>query len=206
MQVDEIIPLVFPLEYLKITKKEIQLTEDPKIMDKLIQVKNRIANLQNVYSNVYLYSNLCGNGKTMWATMIAHTWVRQTGKNAFFVKDEDLNRLANKLDSFKNADAIYTLEKLCEVPFLVIDDIGTLSLTRQNSILYHKLIDRRMISKKPTLYTSNLDENALKSQLNTKLASRIWGSSYRIEFMAPDLRRLIIEENNPFTGGGTDAY
>ena len=142
----------------------------------------------------------------MWATIIAHAWVRQTGKNAFFVKDEDLNRLANKLDSFKNSDAVYTLEKLCDVPFLVIDDIGTFALTRQNSILYHKLIDKRMISQKPTLYTSNLDENALKTQLNTKLASRIWGSSYRIKFTAPDIRRVLIEKHNPFIGGDRDAY
>ena len=44
---DEIIPLVFPLEYLRITKKEIQKTEDKNKMNKLIQVKSRVSNLQN---------------------------------------------------------------------------------------------------------------------------------------------------------------
>lgn len=195
----ESITLTFPIEYLNLKKKDIQPTEDESTLNKLFNLVKNIHKLDKNYTNIYLYSNNCGNGKTMWATIIAQSYVYQTGKKAFFIKDEDISRLASDLNSFNNnLNASYVLSKLIEVPLLVIDDIGTLQLSRQSSIVYHKLIDSRMIKKNPTIYTSNLDKLGLQQQLNIKLASRIWNTSYTINFKAIDVRQFITDENNPF--------
>lgn len=192
------IPLVFPKEYLTIKRNEIKLTEDKKVMDKLFSLADNINKVDEVYTNIYLHSKKCGNGKTMWATIIAHKYVYLTGKRAYFVKDEDLHKLAIQLNSFNNYDAVETLNKMLEVPLLVIDDLGTLELNRTSSSLFHKLIDTRFIKKNPTIYTSNLNESGLITQLSIKLASRIWNTSYILELTAPDLRKLIMEKNNIF--------
>lgn len=191
-----IIPVVFNKNYLNIKRSDIKDTESDSVMNQLKNITRNIPIVDETYTNIYLYSNNCGNGKTMWASLIAHSYVRKTGKRAYFVKDEDLHRLASQLNSFNNEEIIYTLDKLCEVPLLVIDDIGTLDLNRNSSMLYHKLIDARLVNKLPTIYTSNLNEKGLQSQLTIKLASRIWSSSIKIEFNSLDIRQIV--NNNPF--------
>lgn len=72
-------------------------------------------------------------------------------------------------------DAGDRIEAICDTEFLIIDDLGSSSMTDwQKEVLFH-LVDLRYTTNKPTLITSNLTYNKLKETFHERFASRVYG-------------------------------
>jgi DNA replication protein DnaC len=54
----------------------------------------------------------------------------------------------------------------------------------------YSIINDRMMSKKPTIISTNLNSEDLEKRYSAQIASRLLGSYQRVAFVGEDIRRL----------------
>lgn len=123
------------------------------------EVFNKVYDCAYNEESLYLHGQM-GTGKTYLACCAVNHFAEK-GKTAAFVVWSDLiSKLVMQIGdaSYKN-----TVNMLCYVDFLVIDDIGSEKVTEWNrdEILFN-ILNRRMNAKKCTWLTSNLDLETLE--------------------------------------------
>ena len=111
---------------------------------------------------LYIYSRMKGAGKTTLASCICNELMYQKAIRTRFVNASSL------IDISQTSDA----KLLYECKFLVIDDLGQKHLGNDwlEDILY-KVLDERMVNKRMTLITSNVEIKALP--FNERITDRI---------------------------------
>jgi len=108
-----------------------------------------------------------GTGKTFLAALIAKAFIG-AGKSVIFGDmPELLDELRRTFDS-KDISEAELLGQYCECDLLIMDDVGAGQLTAWKVGTTYKIINRRYNANKPTIVTSNLDFDGLKSQLKVK--------------------------------------
>lgn len=112
--------------------------------------------------SVYLYGNM-GTGKTYLAAGACNDHARRKERVAFIHYPSFCTRMAGSVYENEYAREV---EKLKNVKFLVIDDIGAENVTEWNrdSILL-PILNARFDGKLPTWFTSNCDLASLKIHL-----------------------------------------
>lgn len=176
---------------------------------------NRIFNPRNHVEkrlSLYLYSKNPGTGKTVSASSLVHTYIiksyfksLQSGNTpelmpAFFL---DANYWQTKYNEATRPhvpreiaeDAFhvyYTLKKKAEAaPLLAIDDLAVRSITEGHRTDLHELINNRITSNLPTIYTSNLHPEELDDVFGERrLADRIKDKTMVITFKGESNRKL----------------
>lgn len=146
--------------------------------------------------SLVIYSDNVGNGKTLWAKTILQTVIAElctdfdlTVPPGKFVRYAQLAFELSSFSSFENdRDKFAEIEELATVPLLVIDDLGTGAITKTGYPLLYNLIDMRLSSGRPTIYTTNLAEEEIARILGDRLASRIYDNANVIEFVAGGVR------------------
>lgn len=90
----------------------------------------------------------------------------------------------------------YELGRLCKVPLLLLDDLGTEKLSEWTEEATYRLLNERYNECLPLIVTTNLLVRAsaagapdLVSRLGERLASRVAQASTVVTFDGPDLRR-----------------
>lgn len=109
--------------------------------------------------NMYIWSHMCGSGKTMVACAIANE-LKDRGYRILFTtpsKMLDMMRATFQKESKKSTDDIQKGLKDCDL--LVIDDFGTenKSESRWSDSVIYECVNNRYLLKKPILITSNFD-------------------------------------------------
>lgn len=140
--------------------------------------------------SLYLYSTMTGTGKTTTACALINEYIKRRftyyvrkGASipptlALFVDVNDIQRrynLATMTDSKDDLSAIKNeLERMSNVEFLVMDDVGVRSdATQSFRALVHAVINKRLTEQKPTVYTSNIGIDSLKNVFDARLADRV---------------------------------
>ena len=119
--------------------------------------KNQIEELNSLRfierkENVVFYGN-SGVGKTHLATAIGVTAAKNR-QSTYFLKCADLMASLHKA---KLEDRLNDkLKKLCSYKVLIIDELGYLPITKEDSKLFFQLIDRRY-EKFSTIITTNIN-------------------------------------------------
>jgi DNA replication protein DnaC len=87
------------------------------------------------------------------------------------------------------ADTTESYQQMIECDLLVIDDLGTeLPNAFTISILYN-LINSRLLTRKPTIISTNLSINEIKETYSPRIASRLIGSYVGKQFLGTDIRQ-----------------
>lgn len=86
------------------------------------------------------------------------------------------------------------LRRLCRVPLLLLDDLGSAKATEWTEEVTYRLINERYNACRPTIYTSNLPARAngapdLSSALGERIVSRISQDTTVVAMTGPDRRR-----------------
>ena len=71
---------------------------------------------------------------------------------------------------------------------LIIDDLGSESSTKNDPANLFDVINTRMISGKPIIFSTNFDESMLEEMYGSRIFSRIVGNSRIYEIFGEDLR------------------
>lgn len=138
-------------------------------LDKVEPVDDNISNLmlecydildEKRYKGLYIYGDL-GVGKTYMCMALANSLANKQKKVAFVKVNFFVNEM-RKLISINNEEYDKTLKSLKTVDYLILDDIGSESVSAysRDDLLFN-ILDYRMEYKLTTIFTSNLSKDAL---------------------------------------------
>lgn len=172
-------------------KTKVDATE----IDKILSIKTNLSQFVEEGRNVLLQSSKCGNGKTSWGIRLLQKQIELNYKGsfgswppAFFVYTPGLLLEARKSISSKNSN-FETLQLCIENSALVMfDDIGCIPLKDYDLLILSTLIENRLLKGLSSIYTTNLQGEALKEVLGERLFDRISRLSEVITLKAESLR------------------
>ena len=88
----------------------------------------------------------------------------------------------------RGEDKQYTLNLLKGCDLLILDDIGTEFVTQFTTATLHDIINTRLLTRRPTIISTNLSIDGLKSKYDERITSRISGNYTRVQFVGSDIR------------------
>lgn len=170
---------------------------DREAFIRLKEIEKNIEQWVNFGNNLYLYSHVCGNGKTCWSIRLLQSylesiWYKSDLKcRALFINvPRFLIALKNSIS--QQDDYITHIKENIQTADLVVwDDIAIKTATTYEMENLLSIIDYRLNSGKSNIYTSNLFGKELSESLGDRLYSRIINLSEVIEFVGQDKRGLI---------------
>lgn len=138
--------------------------------------------------NIFYFCGNVGTGKTYFCAAW-YNYLLEQGKH---VRAFNEYKLFGHLRAViqKNWDPMVELEKVCDSPYLILDDMGSSSMTDWQKDMLFEFINMRVDSALPTLITSNLTRKNIKETFHERLESRIYSAKNTIvELNGEDRRR-----------------
>ncbi|MBO5408537.1 MAG: ATP-binding protein [Clostridia bacterium] len=135
-----------------------------------------------------LFTGPTGTGKTFLSSCIAKEFLDQ----GFFVFYLSATRISNLLDDAKfrrdDARSMEYVELISECDLLILDDLGTEYAFGYPQSQLFDLLERRMISGKRTVISTNMNLDELNEKYSPRFVSRILGNYEVFVFKGKDLR------------------
>ena len=159
-------------------------------------LKKHIREFVSNGNNLLIYSQYCGNGKTSWAARLLVSYIESIWyKNCVERKALFINVPRFLYDCKRNiSQNVEGFSQLCEdinnVDLVVWDDIGAGNITGYEHQILLQSIDFRLNNNLSNIFTANMKENEIYSNLGERLGSRVWGCSKKIKFVDTDKRGL----------------
>lgn len=125
-----------------------------------------------------------GLGKTHLACAIAN----QVMKDGYTVMYSSSQSLFSKIEQARFTDED-VISDILNCDLFILDDMGAESMTNYSLSVLYNIVNTRMISKKPCIYTSNLTtQAALQKRYGEKISSRLLGTCDTFFFVGNDIR------------------
>ena len=134
-----------------------------------------------------LFMGHTGLGKTHLALAIADA-VLEGGHDVLYTSAAALAaQLGREHFDYSNNDE--WLAACQEADLLILDDLGTESITPLTISVLYELINTRMLTHRPTIYTTNItDQSVFMARYTEKVASRMLGGCKMFKFFGSDQR------------------
>ena len=169
-------------------------SQDLKVYTQLKEIGETIITHVNEGTNLYLYSENFGNGKTTWAIKLMlkyfnKVWLGNGFKRrGIFIHVPTL--ISKVKEGFTYTDQYFDVLKhdLVTVDLVIWDDIAASKLSDFDHSLLLTFIDQRLLNEKANIFTGNLDKQAIIIALGNRLASRVWNESTKLHYKGSDLR------------------
>lgn len=169
---------------------------DLEAFEKLNTIAKNVVQFINDGENLYIHSQICGNGKTSWALRIMQCYVDKIwAKSALTCRVLFIHvpkfLLALKDDISSKSDYVkHIKENVSQCDLVVWDEVGVKSLTPFEHEHILNLVNMRIELGKSNIYTSNLSNEELHNAIGDRLYSRIVNNSHEIELKGSDKRVL----------------
>jgi len=125
-----------------------------------------------------------GLGKTHLACAIANV-VMASGYTVMYSSSQSL---FSKIEQARFTDED-VISDILSCDLFILDDLGAESMTNYSLSVLYNIVNTRMISKKPCIYTSNItSQAALQKRYGEKISSRLLGSCDTFFFVGDDIR------------------
>jgi DNA replication protein DnaC len=160
----------------------------------LIHALNQAQHFARARSGWLLLIGGYGCGKTHLAAAVAHAVVAQGVRTLFLTVPDLLDWLRY---SYDDPEATYEqrFEEIRNVPFLVLDDLGTQNATSWAQEKLFQIINHRYLTRLPTVVTSNVDMEELDGRMRSRLQDPDLVTVVRI--FAPDYRSPTRDTTHP---------
>lgn len=159
----------------------------------LNSIGTNIVNFVQHGSNLYIFSNVPGNGKTTWSAKLMLKYFHNIWENncynerGLFISTTDF-LLNVRLFGYKDNTIQTLFNKIKTLDLVIWDDIGVGQLTGQDLDLLYSLINYRVQNGLSNIFTGNLGGEQLFEILGERLFSRVWNDSIIVELMGDDRR------------------
>lgn len=156
-------------------------------MEKLLHYCENYAKKFSSKSPNLLFMGHTGLGKTHLALAIADA-VLGGGHDVLYTSAAALAaRLGREHFDFDSGDE--WLNACQEADLLILDDLGTEYITPLTISVLYELINTRMLTERPTIYTTNItDQSVFVARYTEKVASRMLGGCKMFKFFGTDQR------------------
>ncbi len=157
-------------------------------MGKILDGCLRYAQSFKPNSRSLLFTGTAGLGKTHLALAIADSVLDQ-GFDVLYTSSAALvAQLAR--EHFEHDEDTEWLTACQNADLLILDDLGTEYVNALTISVLYELVNTRMLCRRPTIYTSNITDDAvLEARYTEKVSSRILGSCKVLRFYGADQRR-----------------
>lgn len=134
-----------------------------------------------------LFSGATGLGKTFLSACIA----RQVAESGHSVVYATAGKLFSDYEAvkFERAEP-ESLRDYRDCDLLIIDDLGTEMTTQFVTAALYEIVNSRLLERKATVISTNLNEQDLEARYGGQIASRLLGSYRVLYFLGDDIRRL----------------
>lgn len=141
-------------------------------------------------SGSLLFTGGTGLGKTFLSGCIArcvadngHSVVYDTAIHLF--SDFEAVKFGENTEHARRQTQKYTA---CDL--LIIDDLGTEMVTQFTVSVLYQVINSRLMERKPTILSTNMSPEEIRSRYSPQIASRILGTYQVMQFLGTDIRML----------------
>ncbi len=133
-----------------------------------------------------LFSGATGLGKTFLSGCVA----RQVSENGYSVVYVTAGKLFSDFEAvkFERAEA-GSLRDYRDCELLIVDDLGTEMTTEFVKASLYELVNTRLLERRTSLISTNLNEDNLEARYGGQIASRLLGGYRVIYFLGDDIRR-----------------
>ncbi len=148
---------------------------------------NYANNFEHHNKNLFFYGSP-GLGKTFLSNAIAKD-VLEKGKIVLYQTASDLIDFIrnNKFDQ-NHQEENPLLERIFESDLLIIDDLGTEYLTEFAKMELYNVINKRLLTERKMIISTNLSLRELQEKYPNRLTSRILGNFELYKFYGEDIR------------------
>ncbi len=88
----------------------------------------------------------------------------------------------------RGEDKQYTLNLLKSCDLLILDDLGTEFITQFSIASLYDIINTRILTRRPTIISTNFNIEGLKKKYDDRITSRLSGNYVRYQFVGSDVR------------------
>ncbi|AWK50249.1 DNA replication protein DnaC [Clostridium beijerinckii] len=154
-------------------------------------LKDYIPNFSKIGTNLLLYGNP-GSGKTYLSYCISKAILDMGYLVIYKTSDELINNLRDI--RFNNDSTLESLILECDL--LIIDDLGAEHLNEFSITELFNVINKRILSNKKMLISTNLTLPGITKQYSERIASRLIGEFKLCKFYSEDIRiKKNLEKN-----------
>lgn len=158
-------------------------------MQKILGFTKNYAEKFNLNAENILMSGSTGLGKTHLSLAVANKVI---GKGFNVIYDSALNAVYNTdKERYSGGD---TLEAILDADLLILDDLGTEQETKSSVPTIYNIINTRIVRKKPTVISTNLESNEISRRYGARVMSRLMGNYIQLHFSGSDVRLQIRRE------------
>ena len=156
-------------------------------MAQLLEFCRKYAEKFSSQSRNLLFMGTAGLGKTHLALAIADA-VLDGGHDVLYTSSAALMTRLGREQFDRDADEEW-LTACKEADLLILDDLGTEFLSAVTISALYELINTRMPTHRPTIYTTNItDQQVFITRYTEKVASRMLGNCKMFKFFGTDQR------------------
>lgn len=133
----------------------------------------------------------CGTGKTFFMLSTIHALLEHAKLPLWYVFFVKAKTLSDRIDQeYRQYGTTKTVIDQClEAPYLFIDDFGVQARTERMERDFYEICDVRLADQRPTMFSTNLSEENLKSVFGARIYSRL-KQCHRLDFNGKDLRGM----------------
>lgn len=157
--------------------------------EKILQQCRYYAQSFNSHSPSLMFMGGTGLGKTHLSLAIANVAIN---KGYSVVYGSSFNILSDlKNESFgKTDDLNYNEYDVISADLLIIDDLGTEYRNQYNIACLYNIINTRILKKRPTVISTNVDFDDLSESYDQRITSRIAGEYSTLTLEGNDIRYI----------------
>lgn len=137
-------------------------------------------------SNILMMGNT-GLGKTHLSLAIAKNAVEK----GYSVLYDSMPNLLNRIEQehFNNKSQSHDiLNAVLDADLLILDDLGAEFLTQFTATCIYNVINSRLLSRKPTIISTNLTTTEIETRYTNRILSRLIGTYDILSFFGNDIR------------------
>jgi DNA replication protein DnaC len=148
--------------------------------------RNYAQNFPASNSNIIFLGNT-GLGKTHLSLAIANTVINKGYYVCYGTSQNICDDLQN--EQFGRGDeAYYSKAQVLGCDLLILDDLGTEVNNQYTVATIYNIINSRILKKKPTIISTNLEFDELLDKYDQRITSRLTGEYVRFIFVGSDIR------------------
>lgn len=156
--------------------------------------KNYAETFSRKSENLMLIGNT-GLGKTHLSTAIAGKVIERGFDVCYDTATNVFTSFENERFGKTNSKFATPTERYFDCDLLIIDDVGTESVTQFTVSSLYNLINTRAMNEKQIMLSTNLTLDEMKSKYGDRIASRLFGESIVLQFTGKDIRLQKIGVN-----------
>ena len=148
-----------------------------------------VDNMTNPCQKNLLFTGRAGTGKTFMSSAIAHSAVNKGYSVLYQTSPLLMDMIIEaKFSGYKDETKKEQYNRVFDVDLLIIDDLGTETLSNSKFTELFNIINTRLLKDKKTIISTNLTLQDLAVQYDDRVMSRLIGNYTICRFFGDDIR------------------